>query len=75
MKAVLSTEPGGPDQLVIDDIPAPTAGPGQVVLDVKAVGINFPDVLIIQDMYQFKPPRPPPRHPPSRCRARTVGAA
>ncbi len=58
MKAVLSTEPGGPDQLVIDDIPAPTAGPGQVVLDVKAVGINFPDVLIIQDMYQFKPPRP-----------------
>ncbi len=58
MKAVLSTHPGGPDELVVDDVPAPVAGPGQVVLDVKAVGINFPDVLIIQDMYQFKPPRP-----------------
>lgn len=58
MKAVLSTQVGGPETLVVEDIPAPTAGPGEVVLEVAAVGINFPDVLIIQDMYQFKPPRP-----------------
>ncbi len=58
MKAVLSTEVGGPETLVVADIPAPTAGPGEIVLDVEAIGINYPDVLIIQDLYQFKPPRP-----------------
>lgn len=58
MKAVLSKTVGGPETLVIEDVPAAEAGDGQVVLDVKAVGVNYPDVLIIQDMYQFKPPRP-----------------
>ena len=58
MRAVLSIETGGPDSLVLTDIPAPTAGPGQVVLDVKSVAVNYPDVLIIQDLYQFKPARP-----------------
>jgi NADPH2:quinone reductase len=58
MRAVLSTEPGGPDRLVLDELPSPTAGPGQVVLEVKAVGVNYPDVLIIQDQYQIKPARP-----------------
>lgn len=58
MKAVLSKQPGGPETLVLEDVEAPSAGPGQVVLDIKAIGVNFPDVLIIQDMYQFKPERP-----------------
>ena len=58
MKAILSKSPGGPDTLVIEDVEAPSAGKGQVVLDVKAVGVNYPDVLIIQDQYQFKPERP-----------------
>ena len=58
MKAILSKAPGGPDTLVLEDVPSPEVGPGQVVISVKAVGVNFPDVLIIQDMYQFKPPRP-----------------
>jgi NADPH2:quinone reductase len=58
MKAVLSKSAGGPDALVIEDIPAPTPGDDDVVIDVKAVGVNYPDVLIIQDMYQFKPERP-----------------
>ncbi|MEA2754564.1 MAG: NADPH:quinone reductase, partial [Aliidongia sp.] len=40
------------------EMPAPQPGPGEVVLHVKACGVNFPDVLIIQDLYQFKPPRP-----------------
>ena len=58
MKAVLSKVVGGPETLVVEDLPDPVAGPGQVVLGVKACGVNYPDVLIIQDMYQFKPPRP-----------------
>jgi NADPH2:quinone reductase len=58
VRAVLSVEPGGPDTLVVEELPAPEAGAGQVVLEVKAVGINYPDVLIIQDLYQFKPDRP-----------------
>lgn len=58
MRAVQSIEPGGPETLEVRDIDPPTAGPGQVVIDVKAVGVNFPDVLIIQDLYQFRPPRP-----------------
>ena len=58
MKAVLSKEVGGPEKLVIEDVAMPEAGKNQVLIEVKACGVNFPDVLIIQDMYQFKPPRP-----------------
>ena len=58
MKAVLSKEVGGPETLVLEDVPAPEAGKNQVLIEVKACGVNYPDVLIIQDMYQFKPPRP-----------------
>ena len=58
MKALLSTATGGPETLVLGDLPEPVAGPGQVVVAVKACSINFPDTLIIEDRYQFKPPRP-----------------
>ena len=58
MRALLSTAPGGPETLVLDELPDPVAGPGQVVIAVKACSINFPDVLIIEDKYQFKPQRP-----------------
>jgi NADPH2:quinone reductase len=58
MKAVLSKVVGGPETLVIEDVAVPTPGKGQVLVQVKACGVNYPDVLIIQDMYQFKPPRP-----------------
>jgi NADPH2:quinone reductase len=58
MKALLSKEVGGPDALVLEDMPAPEAKPGFAVVSVKAVGVNFPDVLIIEDKYQFKPQRP-----------------
>jgi NADPH2:quinone reductase len=58
MKAVLSKAPGLPDTLVLEDVPSPTAGTGEVVVSVKAVGVNYPDFLIIQDMYQYKPARP-----------------
>lgn len=58
MKAVLSKAPGLPDTLVLEEVPSPQPKPGEVVVSVKAVGVNFPDFLIIQDIYQFKPPRP-----------------
>ena len=58
MRALLSERPGGPETLVLRDIADPVPGPGEVVVDVRACGANFPDVLIIQDKYQFRPPRP-----------------
>jgi NADPH2:quinone reductase len=58
MKALLSKAVGGPDTLVLEDVPSPTPKPGLAVVEVKAVGVNFPDVLIIEDKYQFKPERP-----------------
>ena len=58
MRAVLSKAPGGPETLVVEDVLDPTPGKGEVVIEVKAVGINFPDTLIIEDKYQFKPERP-----------------
>lgn len=58
MKAVLCRSLGGPEQLLLDEVPAPRAGPGQVVVRVAAAGVNFPDFLIIQGKYQFKPEPP-----------------
>src|SRR6202795_3003565 len=58
MKALLSTRPGGPDTLVQGELPEPMVGPGEVRVAVRACGVNYPDLLIIQDLYQFKPPRP-----------------
>ena len=58
MRALLSTAPGGPDTLSLSEAPDPVAGAGQVVVAVKACAINYPDVLIIEDKYQFKPARP-----------------
>ena len=58
MKAVLCKQFGPPDSLVIEDLPSPKAGAGEAVISVKAASLNFPDVLIIQNKYQFKPPLP-----------------
>ncbi|OAN77904.1 NADPH:quinone oxidoreductase [Sulfitobacter sp. EhC04] len=58
MKAMLSEAPGGPATLVLKEIDTPQPGKGQVRLRVHAAGLNFPDTLIIRDMYQMKPPRP-----------------
>jgi len=58
MKAVLCKQFGPPESLVLEDLPALEAGPGEVVVAVKAASVNFPDVLIIQNKYQFKPPLP-----------------
>jgi NADPH:quinone reductase len=58
MKALLSRSPGGPETLELADVPDPTPGPGELLVRVRACAINYPDVLIIEDKYQFKPPRP-----------------
>ena len=58
MKAVLCKELGPPEKLVVEDVPSPKPGKGQVVVSVKAAGVNFPDTLIIQGKYQFKPEPP-----------------
>jgi NADPH2:quinone reductase len=58
VKAVLCKEFGPPASLVIEDMPPPVAGAGEVVVTMKAASVNFPDVLIIQNKYQVKPTLP-----------------
>lgn len=58
MKALLCKQFGPPESLVLEDVPSPRAGAGEVVVSIKAASVNFPDVLIIQNKYQFKPPLP-----------------
>jgi len=58
MKAMLSHEPGGPETLKLTEMEAPAPKKKQVRIRVRAAGLNFPDTLIIKDMYQMKPPRP-----------------
>ena len=60
MKAVICKQFGPPETLVVEDLPSPKPGPGEVVVTVKAASVNFPDVLIIQNKYQVK------ATPPSR---------
>ncbi len=58
MKAVLCKEYGPPESLVIEDVAVPALGPGEVRIGVEACGVNFPDTLIIENKYQFKPELP-----------------
>lgn len=58
MKAVLCSEYGGPEKLGLGDVESPIAGPDEVVISVKAAGLNFFDTLIIENKYQFKPDLP-----------------
>lgn len=58
MKAIRTHAIGGPEKLTLDEVETPTPGKGEVLVAVKACAINYPDGLIIRDMYQFKPQRP-----------------
>ncbi len=58
MKALLSDAPGGPETLRLGNLPNVIPGPHDVLIQVYACGMNYPDTLIIEDKYQFKPPRP-----------------
>ena len=58
MHAWLCTTPTGVETLQWSELPTPQPGPGQVLLEVKAASLNFPDLLIVQNKYQIKPPLP-----------------
>ncbi|MHA6334119.1 NADPH:quinone oxidoreductase family protein [Qipengyuania sp. CAU 1752] len=58
MKALRTHQTGGPETLTLDEVEVPTPGKGEVLVDVKACAINYPDTLMIRDLYQFKPKRP-----------------
>jgi NADPH2:quinone reductase len=58
MRAVVCVEYGPPSALRVTDLPSPVPGPRQVVISNQAPGVNFPDTLIIQGKYQFRPPFP-----------------
>jgi len=58
MKAMLSTKVGGPETLELTDLPDPEVKKGHLLVRVRASGVNFPDTLMIRDLYQMKPPRP-----------------
>ncbi len=58
MKAIVCKEWGPPDSLEVQDLPDLVPGPGEVAVDVRAAGVNFPDVLTVQGKYQVRPPLP-----------------
>uniref|UniRef100_E1T6U0 Alcohol dehydrogenase zinc-binding domain protein n=1 Tax=Burkholderia sp. (strain CCGE1003) TaxID=640512 RepID=E1T6U0_BURSG len=58
MRAIRCNQYGPPESLTVEDLPDLEPPPGHVVIDVKAASVNFPDVLIIENKYQFKPPLP-----------------
>jgi NADPH2:quinone reductase len=58
MKAIVCKAWGPPDSLELQDLPDLEPGPGEVAVDVRAAGVNFPDVLTVQGKYQVKPPLP-----------------
>ncbi|WP_336962707.1 NADPH:quinone oxidoreductase family protein [Sphingobium aquiterrae] len=58
MRALICEHHGPPEELVIRDVTTPEPGPGQIRLRVMAAGVNFPDGLIIRNLYQTKPPLP-----------------
>ena len=58
MKAVLCKTYGPPESLLVEEVASPAPGPGEVIVSVKAASVNFPDVLIIENKYQVKPPLP-----------------
>ena len=64
MKAVRFHECGGPEVLTYEDVPAPTAGPGEAVVEVKAVGLNYIDTYHREGCIQSNCPAPPAWKPP-----------
>jgi NADPH2:quinone reductase len=58
MKALICEAVGPIDTLVVKDIPSPVPGPKQLLIEVRAAAVNFPDALMVQGLYQVKPPLP-----------------
>ena len=58
MRALVCKDFAPYDQLKVEDVPEPDLGEGMVMIDVKAAGVNFPDILLVEGKYQMKPPTP-----------------
>lgn len=58
MRAILVKKHGSPEDMILEELPTPKPGPGEVLLDVHAIGLNFPDLLVISGQYQSLPPLP-----------------
>ena len=58
MRAIVANAIGSPEDLTIEDLPDPAPGPGEVLVDMKATAVNFPDLLVIEGKYQIIPPHP-----------------
>src|ERR1700730_14318773 len=58
MRAVLCKKLGSPDDLVVEELPDPTPGADEVLLGVRACGVNFPDLLLVRGKYQAQPALP-----------------
>jgi NADPH2:quinone reductase len=58
MKALQCVELGGPEKLVLNDVADPEIAEDHIIIEVKSASVNFPDVLMIQGLYQFQPPLP-----------------
>jgi NADPH2:quinone reductase len=58
MKAVVSAEAPGAEDVSVAEVPDPVPRPGEVMIRVSYCGVNYPDVLLLQDRYQLRPPRP-----------------
>ncbi|EUA86478.1 alcohol dehydrogenase GroES-like domain protein [Mycobacterium ulcerans str. Harvey] len=72
MRAIVCDAYGPPEDLVLDEVPDPVPAPGQVLVRVRAVAVNFPDVLFIAGKYQIK--IPPPFVPGNEIAGEVVGA-
>ncbi|HZW19982.1 NADPH:quinone oxidoreductase family protein [Noviherbaspirillum sp.] len=72
MRAILIREHGEPESLKIEDVPTPAIGDDEVLIDVSAIGVNYPDLLVIGGQYQILPPRP---FSPGKDAAGVVAAA
>src|ERR1043165_655552 len=75
MRAMLCTHYGRPEDMTLGELPSPTAGERQVVISVKACAVNFPDVLMLQDKYQFRPSLPFPLGGEVAGTVKSVGSA
>lgn len=58
MKALIVREHGPIENLLLEEMPDPVPGPGEVLVDVHATSVNFPDLLVIGGTYQILPKRP-----------------
>ncbi len=58
MKAIVVREFGPPESIRVEEFPSPQPGDDEVLIDVHAAGVNFPDMLVMAGKYQVLPPRP-----------------